>query len=210
MFEIVFDRRVPEGRWLLGFAGGLGLFFGLETDEGFALLDKFLGEPIKLVKIFGRVGNFPGFVPEPPDSVCDTINILLLFLRRVRVVVSEISLTGIHSGQRKIETDRLAVSNMQETIWLWWEPSHNLPFRKLQMFLSQRRTILLLRSQRFRVQILNLVVLVLFLCGQKLIPYSRLNNLKHTIFFGDFFLLAINLAASFALLASRRLLHRDL
>lgn len=62
------------------------------------------------------------------------------------------------------------MSNMQESIWLRWEPSKNPPFGKLQMFLVQPLTILLLRSQGLRVQILNFVVLILFLCGQKLIP----------------------------------------
>ena len=62
------------------------------------------------------------------------INELVILLAWVSIVKSEISFSTIFSSNCKIESNGFGVSDMEITIWLWWESSDDSSLGKIVVF----------------------------------------------------------------------------
>mmetsp|Transcript_2941 Transcript_2941/g.11232 ORF Transcript_2941/g.11232 Transcript_2941/m.11232 type:complete len:297 (-) Transcript_2941:584-1474(-) len=109
----------------------------LEINVCQSLFDELHGELIHFVKVLRRVGHFPRFESKPFNHIFDALKVLVLLLRWIGVIVAQVAVASLFGCMSEGEIDCLCVSNVQETIWLWWETSHDLSTGYLLVFLEQ-------------------------------------------------------------------------
>ncbi len=90
---------------------------GERIDVGGALLNQALGELIELLVVVRRIELAISPVePQPPHIVLDGIDVLDVFLHRVRVVEAEIADAAEVRGDAEVHADRLGVADVQVAV----------------------------------------------------------------------------------------------
>ena len=72
----------------------------------------YLSPFVQLVEIVRRMGDFVGFEAEPGDHVINSGKELLLFLLRIRVVVTQETDALVVASVTEVDVDGLSVAHM--------------------------------------------------------------------------------------------------
>jgi hypothetical protein len=67
------------------------------------------------------VVNGIGNKAEPREVLDNCVDVTVVFSRRIGVIESEVAATLIFGRYREIQTDRLCMTDMKETVGFWWE-----------------------------------------------------------------------------------------
>src|SRR2546425_3922535 len=121
--EIFFDRPIPVRAVLSRLGQGSAIFTNFistqTVDISIAVFDELNGVLVKLPEIVGRVIH--PIVPVEAEPAHVALNGLLelhRLLARIRVVEAKVAKTFILSGDSKVQTDRLGMTNMQVAVRL--------------------------------------------------------------------------------------------
>ena len=98
-------------------------FLGREVvDIGEAFLDELFCKVIELVEVVRSVElAVAPAEAEPADVVLDGIDVLDIFLRRIRVVEAQVAEAAILFGEAEVQADGLRMADMQVAVRLGWE-----------------------------------------------------------------------------------------
>ena len=123
--QVLLNRTVAiraVGTWACSCTLLLGNHFGaLLINVGAALLDEPYGKVPELLEIVAGIVNICPLETKPLNIVLDALDIFCIFLDRVGVVEAQVALTAIFLGQSEVDGDSFSVSDMQVSVWLWWE-----------------------------------------------------------------------------------------
>src|SRR5689334_2912555 len=92
------------------------------ADIGLTGLDHLLGPVVELLKVIRRVMQLIPLEAEPADVGHDRIDVLLLFLLRVRVVEPQIALPAVVASDAEVQADALRMTDMQIAVRLRRKP----------------------------------------------------------------------------------------
>src|SRR5215203_3157052 len=128
--EILIDRTVAPGAVLARLAEGAAvladLVGGEVVDVGLAGLDQVDGPVVELMEVVRRVVEMLAPVEaEPADVLLDGVDVLLLFLDRVRVVEAQVAAPAELLGDPEVERDRLGMADVEVTVRLGREARHD-------------------------------------------------------------------------------------
>ena len=98
------------------------------ADIRLAVLDELNRPIVELLEIIRRVEQpvFP-IAAEPADVVDDRIDVLLLFLRRVRVVEPQVELAAVLLREPEVQADALGMADVQIAVRLRRKPRMHAP-----------------------------------------------------------------------------------
>ena len=98
------------------------------ADVRLAVLDQLDRPIVELLEIVGRVEQpvLP-VAAEPADVVDDRIDVLLLFLGRVRVVEPQVELAAVLLREAEVQADALGVADVQIAVRLRRKPRMHAP-----------------------------------------------------------------------------------
>src|SRR5439155_21936809 len=114
--------RLGEGAAVLA-----DLLSGQVVDVGLAGLDQVDGPLVELMEVVGGVVEMLAPVEaEPADVLLDRVDVLLLFLDRVRVVEAQVTAPAELLGDPEVERDRLGMADVEVSVRLGREPRHHL------------------------------------------------------------------------------------
>src|SRR5581483_10524050 len=136
--EILFRGAIAVRRFLPRLGQRAAIFahlLGAEAvDVRLAVRDEVLGPFIELVEVVGRVAMLLPREAEPAYILFDRVDVLDVFLRRVRVVIAEIAPAA---ELAEIETDRFRMADVQIAVRLRREPrDHGLIAAGAEVFID--------------------------------------------------------------------------
>src|SRR5204863_9313580 len=91
---------------------------GRAVDERFPVANQILSPLIELLKVIGRMKQLIPLESEPLHIARDRLCVLLFFLRRIRVVETEMTTSAVFIRDAEVEADRFRVTNMEIAIRL--------------------------------------------------------------------------------------------
>ncbi len=124
-------RPIAIGAGLARFGERAPVFTNLlavqAADVGVSFLNELFGPFVELLEVVRRVefAVFPGEA-QPADVFLDRVDVLDVFLRRVRVVEPQIALAAKFLRDAEVEADRLGVADVQVAVGLGRKASHHL------------------------------------------------------------------------------------
>ena len=87
--------------------------------------DQLDGELIELLEVIGRVQLGGPLEAEPRDVFLDRLDVLDVFLRRIRVVEPQVAGAAVLLGDAEIQADRLRVADVQIAVRLGRKPGRD-------------------------------------------------------------------------------------
>ena len=123
--QVLFNRAVAVGRVLARLLQGAAVFAHfvgrLLIDVGVARLDQMLSEGVHVLEVRARKVEvlFVLMLPreaEPADAVENAVDVLLVFLHRVRVVEAHVATAAVVAGKAEIEADALGVADVKVAV----------------------------------------------------------------------------------------------
>ena len=98
------------------------LFGAQAVDVRLVLFDQIDGELIELLEVVRRVELRAPREPEPRDILFDRVDVLDVFLRRVRVVEAQVAGAAALGGDPEVQADRLRVADVEVAVRLRRKP----------------------------------------------------------------------------------------
>ena len=123
--EALVRRTVAVGRIDAGLLQGAAVFAhfvrGLLVDVGVARLDEVFRKAVHVLKVGAREVEVLLFAvlpaeAQPLHAVQDAVDVLLVFLHRVRVVEAHVAVAAVVAGQTEIEADALRVTDVEVAV----------------------------------------------------------------------------------------------
>ena len=121
--EVLFDRAIAVGAVLAGLGKGASvltkLFCIKVANVCLAVLDKLYCELVALIKVIGAVENAAGGLASKPGKVAvDAFNVLVVLLRGVGIVVTEVEKAAVLLCGHRIDPDRLCGADVEISVRL--------------------------------------------------------------------------------------------
>ena len=123
--EALVRRTVAVGRIDAGLLQGAAVFAhfvrGLLVDVGVARLDEVFRKAVHVLKVGAREVEVLLFAvlpaeAQPLHAVQNAVDVLLVFLHRVRVVEAHVAVAAVVAGQTEIEADALRVTDVEVAV----------------------------------------------------------------------------------------------
>ncbi len=96
---------------------------GQVADVGLAGPDQLHGPLVELFEVVGGIEQpiFP-VEPEPAHILLDRLDVLVLFLGRIRVVEAQIAQAAVLGRQAEVQADALGMPDVQVAVRFGWKP----------------------------------------------------------------------------------------
>ena len=97
------------------------LFGSLLIDVGMACADQLFGKLIQTLKVVRSIVDIAPVEAEPIDILTDSIDVLDVFLRGIRIVEAEVTHPAVLLCDAEVHADGLGVPDVEIAVGLWWE-----------------------------------------------------------------------------------------
>lgn len=104
---------------------------------GTILLDQLLGQFIQAIKVITGMGGADRLEAQPLDNISDRFEIFLLLTGGIGIVVAQIADSTVVLGETEIDSDGLAVADVQISVGLGRESSDDVLLRTFLVDISQ-------------------------------------------------------------------------
>ena len=97
------------------------LLGSLLIDVGMACADQLFGELVQTLEVVRSIVDIAPVEAEPLDILTDSIDVLDVFLRGVRIVEAEVTHPAVALCDTEVHADGLGVPDVEIAVGLWWE-----------------------------------------------------------------------------------------